>query len=362
MAATLADRLDDMDRRLTEVEGQISDPAVMADPRRFPPLLREHGRLQKIVTPWRELRDLREQLAEARSILDDPEGDADLKELASEEVPDLETREGEMVEAIKRAFLTEDEDAARNAIMEIRAGTGGDEAALFAGDLVNMYVRYAEAQGWRVGFLDKSETDLHGFREVTLSIEGAGVFSRLRYESGGHRVQRVPVTESGGRIHTSLCTVAVLPEAEEVEVDISPDDLQIDFYCASGPGGQKVNKTSSAVRITHKPTGIVAQCQESPSQHKNRAQAMRVLLSRIRDQFEQEQRDARDAERRSKIGSGDRSQRIRTYNFPQNRVTDHRINLTLYDLENVLLGNLGELLDSIREYDIAEREEALEIG
>ena len=362
MSATLADKLDGMERRFTELEGQISDLAVMSDPRRFPPLLREHGRLQKIVSQWRELRGLREQLDEARSILDEVEGDAELQELAAQELPDLESREGEMIEAIKRAFLTEDEDADRNAIMEIRAGTGGEEAALFASDLMNMYVRYAESQGWRVSLLDKNETDLRGFRDVTLAIEGAGVFSKLRYESGGHRVQRVPITESGGRIHTSLCTVAVLPEAEGVEVDVNAEDLQTDFYCASGPGGQKVNKTSSAVRITHLPSGIVAQCQESPSQHKNRAQAMRVLLSRIRDHVEKEQRDARDADRRSKIGSGDRSQRIRTYNFPQNRVTDHRINFSLHDLENVLLGRLDELLTALVEYDIAERERALAIG
>ena len=359
MSGKLADELEAMDRRFTELEGLISDPAVMADQRRFPALLREHGRLQKIVSQWRELRAARAQMAEARDILADESSDAELRELASQEVAELAESQERMAGAIRRSFLTEDEDTDRNVIMEIRAGTGGEEAALFAADLLGMYVRYAESQGWRAAMLDKSESALNGLREVTLAIEGRGVFGKLRYEGGGHRVQRVPVTESSGRIHTSLCTVAVLPEAEEIEVEVAPEDLQIDFYCASGPGGQKVNKTSSAVRITHTPTGLVAQCQETPSQYRNRAQAMRVLLSRIRDQAEQERRAEREAARRGMIGSGDRSQRIRTYNFPQNRVTDHRINLSLYDLENILLGHIGELFDALVEYDISQRERDL---
>lgn len=359
MAVKLADKLEEMDRRFSELEALIADPEVMADGRRLAEVLREHGRLGKIVASWRDLKGVRSELAEARAILEEKSGDPDLRELAAEEAPRLEEDEARMAEAIKRAFLAEDTEAQRNAIMEIRAGTGGEEAALFAADLMNMYSRYALNRGWKVSVLDQSETDLRGFREVTLAIEGESVFRYLRYESGGHRVQRVPVTESSGRIHTSLCTVAVLPEAAPVELDINPDDLQIDFYCASGPGGQKVNKTSSAVRITHLPTGVVAQCQETPSQHKNRAQCMRVLASRLHDRMETEQRDARDAERRGLIGSGDRSQRVRTYNFPQNRVTDHRINLSLYDLENILLGHLDELLDALAEHDVAQREKDL---
>jgi len=359
MAIKLADKLEDLDRRFVQVEQLISDPEVAADRDRFTQLIREHGRLNKIVDPWRRLKSLREQIDEAKHILRDPESDADLRALAESEIDELSPKEAEMVESIKREFLTDDADSSRNAIMEIRAGTGGEEAALFAADLFRMYVRYAESQGWKTSVLDKHETDLNGFREITLAVEGDGVFSALRYESGGHRVQRVPVTEASGRIHTSLCTVAVLPEIEAVEVEINPDDLQIDFFCASGPGGQKVNKTSSAVRITHLPTGLVAQCQESPSQHKNRAQAMRVLASRIRDDATQKQQAARSEERRTKIGSGDRSERIRTYNFPQNRLTDHRINFTLYDLENILLGRLDPVIEALTEYEIAQREKEL---
>ena len=356
MSVRLADKLEQMDRRFAELEGLMSDPQVIGDSRRYTEILREHGRLGGVVGQWRELKDVRGQLEEARSILDDPASDADLRELASAEVPELLPREQAIREAIKRAFLTEDADSDRNSILEIRAGTGGDEAALFAADLLRMYMRFAERKGWKAAILDKSETNLDGLREAVVAVEGKDVYRCLRYESGGHRVQRVPITESSGRIHTSLCTVAVLPEAEPVDVEVSPEDLQIDFYCASGPGGQKVNKTSSAVRITHLPTGIVAQCQESPSQHKNRAQCMRVLMSRIRDQKTAQARDARDAERRGMIGSGDRSQRVRTYNFPQNRVTDHRINQSFYDLENIMLGHIDGLLDAMIEYDIAQRE------
>ena len=359
MTVKLADKLEEMDRRFVDIEGLISDPKVAADRPRLTSLIREHGRLSKVVHQWRDLKSVRNELAEARSILDDPGSDSDLRELAQGEIDELGARDAEIADTIKRSFLTQDEDSSRNAIMEIRAGTGGEEAALFAADLFRMYVRHAEAEGWKTSVLDKHETDLNGFREVTLAIEGDGAFRALRYESGGHRVQRVPVTEAGGRIHTSLCTVAVLAEAEPVEVEIDPGDLEVEFFCASGPGGQKVNKTSSAVRIKHKPTGIVASCQETPSQHKNRAQAMRVLASRVREHVEGRQRDARDEERRTMIGSGDRSQRIRTYNFPQNRLTDHRINFTLYDLENVLLGRLEPVISALTDYEIAQREKDL---
>ncbi|HRU05664.1 MAG TPA: peptide chain release factor 1 [Candidatus Brocadiia bacterium] len=361
MGARLADKLDEMDRRFAELEKQLGDPEVIASQRRYAEILREHGRLAKMVGQWRALKDVRRQLAEARSIVNDPRGDADLKPLAEVEIPDLERRERDMAEAIKRAFLADDADAGRNAILEIRAGTGGEEAALFVADLLRMYIRYAESQGWTVTILDKSETDLNGLREVTASVEGEGAYRRLRYESGGHRVQRVPVTEAAGRIHTSLCTVACLPEAGEVDVNIAPEDIRIDLYCAGGAGGQKVNKTSSAVRMTHLPTGIVAQCQESPSQHRNRAQCMRLLATRIHDHFATQQRNARDAERRGMIGSGDRSERIRTYNFPQNRVTDHRINFSLYDLENVMLGRLDPVVNALIEHEMAAREEELSL-
>jgi peptide chain release factor 1 len=360
MSVTLADKLDGMERRFAEVEGLISNPQA-AGSAQFTELLREHGRLAKIVGKWRELRAVRHEIREARAILEDSGSDEELRQLAQSELPDLDARDRQIAEAIKRAFITEDRDAGRNAILEVRAGTGGEEAALFAADLLRMYVRYAEAQGWNVAVLDKHETGLGGCREVTVAVEGDGVFRRLRYESGGHRVQRVPVTEAGGRIHTSLCTVAVMPEAQPIEVQIRPEDLQIDTYCASGPGGQKVNKTASAVRITHLPTGTIAQSQESPSQHKNRAQALRVLASRIREQAEAAQHSARAQERRTLIGSGDRSERIRTYNFPQNRVTDHRIGLSLYDLESVLMGRLDPLVDALIEFDVAEREKDLSL-
>ena len=289
-------------------------------------------------------------------LLDDPETDAEMRELAEAEGQDIRGRLLGIEEALSILLLPKDVADEKNAILEIRAGTGGDEAALFAADLMRMYLRYAEMQGWRTEFLDLSETELGGVKEAALSIAGRGVFARLKFESGVHRVQRVPTTESGGRIHTSAATVAVLPEAEEVDIQIDTNDLRVDTYRASGAGGQHVNKTDSAIRLTHLPTGIVVQCQDEKSQHKNRAKAMKVLRARLYDHQRQTLDAERAADRKTQIGSGDRSERIRTYNFPQGRVTDHRINLTLHKLDRVLAGDeLDEVVDVLIAEDEAVR-------
>lgn len=361
MPESLGDKLNEMQQRFSEVERKIMDPEIMSQGPVYAALLKEHGRLAKVVEPYRNWLGARERVKEARSILDDGAADEELRQLAEEELPELEQRADALREEVKRAAVREESAPDRNAIIEIRAGTGGEEAALFAADLLRMYTRYAENRNWRTNLLDARPTDLGGFKDITLSVEGEGAYPELRFESGGHRVQRVPETEAQGRIHTSLVTVAVMPEAEDVDIEINPADIEMSFFRASGPGGQKVNKTSSAVRLVHEPTGIEATCQESPSQHKNRAHAMRVLRARLFEHYEAERRAARDAERRSKIGSGDRNERIRTYNFPQDRVTDHRIGLTLHDLPGILDGNLGELVRALQDYEIAEREQGLEL-
>lgn len=361
MSRSLGDRFEEMERRFAEVEGRISDPEVMAQGRVYASLLKERGRLAKALAPYRSWQAARDRLAEARAILEDAASDADLRTLAREELENLEREVARLRGEVKRVAVQNERAPDRNVVMEIRAGTGGEEAALFAGDLFRMYARYAESKGWRVTQLDARPTDLGGFKEITFSVEGEGAYPRLRFESGGHRVQRVPATEAQGRIHTSLVTVAVMPEAEDVELELNPTDIEMSFFRASGPGGQKVNKTSSAVRLVHTPTGIEATCQESPSQHKNRAHAMRVLRARLFEQIMSRRQAARAEERRGKIGSGDRNARIRTYNFPQNRVTDHRVGLTVHDLPAILDGKPDEIIEALLEHEVTEQEEGLEL-
>ncbi|PZN04405.1 MAG: peptide chain release factor 1, partial [Bacillota bacterium] len=314
------------------------------------PLAQERGELEPLVEAYRRWQAVHADLEAARALLretDDPEE----RTYLSGEVERLEAERQELERTLRRLLLPRDPRDGRDVIMEIRAGAGGEEAALFAGDLFRMYQRYAERQGWRTEVMAATESDLGGFKEVIFAVSGRGAFSRLKYESGVHRVQRVPVTEAGGRIHTSTATVAVLPEAEEVEVQIDPDDLEIDTFAASGPGGQHVNKTESAVRITHKPTGIVVTCQDERSQHKNRARAMKILRARLLDHYTRRQQEELSQQRRSQVGTGERSEKIRTYNFRENRVTDHRIGLTLYRLQEIMDGDLDELLDALAAHD-----------
>jgi peptide chain release factor 1 len=349
LAATLA--------RFEELERALVDPAVLADPQRLSAAAREHGTLARLALKFRGFLLLERQIGDLRGLAAD--ADHDLRALAAAELPELERRrESEWDELLELCSADEDADRAR-CIVELRAGTGGDEAALFVRDLYEMYRRYGVEQGWDFEVLDASPTELGGFKELVLGVEGDGVFRRLRHESGGHRVQRVPDTEAKGRIHTSAATVAVLPEPEDVEVSIAPDEYRKDLFCASGPGGQHVNKTASAVRLTHLETGIVVQCQDEKSQHKNLAKALRVLKTRLYEHRRRIEHDKRSAERKTLVGSGDRSQRIRTYNFPQNRVTDHRINES-FTLDQVMAGRLGLVLDALEEHARRERRSGME--
>lgn len=323
----------------------MASPEVLKDVELYQRYSKEHAELKKVLEPYKHLKALEERLQSAKALLDDP--DEEIRRMASEEVERL-TEELEQAEKeVLKALLPRDPRDERNVILEIRAGTGGEEAALFAADLFRMYSRYAERKGWKVEVLDSHPTGLGGFKEVIALIQGKGAYSRLKHESGVHRVQRIPVTESQGRIHTSTATVAVLPEAEEVEVQIDPKDLKVEVFRASGPGGQHVNKTETAVRITHIPTGIVVQCQDERSQHQNRAKAMKVLMARLLELKRKEQEEKIAKERKSQIGTGERSEKIRTYNFPQNRVTDHRIGFTTYRLQEVLDGELDEIIEAL---------------
>lgn len=350
----MLDKLHAVEEKYRELESLISDPAVLADMPKWQKLSREHAQLAPVVEKYREYKKVREGLLEAKAIFDD-NPDADMRRLAEDEIAELRPRLEAFERELPILLLPKDPNDAKNVIVEIRGGVGGEEAALFAGDLFRMYARYAERRGWRVDVIDKNATEIGGFKEISFSVDGAGAYSFLKYESGTHRVQRVPVTESSGRIHTSAVTVAVLPEAEEVEVEIAPADLRIDTYCASGAGGQYVNRTETAIRITHLPTGIVVQCQDEKSQLKNKEKAMRVLRARILEAAREEQAATVAADRKSQVGSGDRSERIRTYNFPQGRVTDHRIGLTLHKLAAVLDGDLDELLAALITADQAEK-------
>ena len=348
MNATIRQKLEKACERHEEVGRLLADPEVIGGGAQFRDLSMEFARLQPLADGFGDYRRLEEQLLAARELLG--EADTSLRELAGEEVPRLEAALEERQRELQRLLLPRDPRDERGIYLEIRAGTGGDEAAIFAGDLLRMYSRYAEARGWRVETLSESPGEHGGFREVICRVAGRGVFSRLKFESGTHRVQRVPATEAQGRIHTSACTVAILPELDEIErVEINPAELRIDTYRSSGAGGQHVNKTDSAVRITHLPTGLVVECQDERSQHKNRARALALLQARLLAAEQDRQASAQAASRKLQVGSGDRSERIRTYNFPQGRVTDHRINLTLYRLEAVLQGDLDELLDALQQ-------------
>ncbi|MBI5363233.1 MAG: peptide chain release factor 1 [Planctomycetes bacterium] len=357
-APSLVAKLEREAARFAELTERISLPAVATDGKKLPALLQERGRLEPIAALKARFDAVRARRAEAEALLADPRCDPDLAALAREDLAQLERDEPELLLAIQEALIREPEDARRKVIVEIRAGVGGDEAALFARDLYGIYKRYFDARKWRVEDLDVSPSDLGGFKEVVFAVEGDGAWARLRFESGGHRVQRVPATEAQGRIHTSAATVAVLPEVEEVEIVLRPDDLRIETMRAGGAGGQHVNKTESAVRITHVPTGLVAICQDDRSQIRNRASAMRMLRSRVWDKEQEKRAAERAAARKSQVGSGDRSERIRTYNWPQNRVTDHRLEQN-FSLEQVLAGKLDGILDGLAALDREERIENL---
>jgi peptide chain release factor 1 len=337
-------RLKGVEERFLEIEKSLSDPAIVEDRHGYQKIVREHAELNKIVSAYRSYKQTVKELAESNELLRD--GDPGIKELARDEIPALTAAKEALEVELKKLLMPKDPNDEKNVLLEIRAGTGGEEAGLFAGDLFKMYSRYAESKGWRIEVMT-----LHvsggGLKEVIAMIQGRGAYSRLKFESGTHRVQRVPVTEAQGRIHTSAVTVAVLPEAEEVEVQIDPGDIKVDVYRSTGPGGQSVNTTDSAVRITHLPTGLVVTCQDEKSQLKNKNKAMKVLRARLYDQMLREQNEKRSETRKSQIGSGDRSERIRTYNFPQGRVTDHRIGLTLYRLDSILQGEIDEIIDEL---------------
>jgi peptide chain release factor 1 len=350
----LFDRLRQIEGRSEELARILADPAVYSRPADLARLRKEHAETEEIVTRFREYREVLRRLGEARHLLTEA-ADPELVELARAEVEELTARQAALEAELKRRLVPRDPNDDKNVFVEIRAGAGGEEAALFAADLARMYTKYAERQRWKVETIDAHPTGVGGFKEIILFLQGRGAWSRLKFERGVHRVQRVPVTESAGRIHTSTVTVAVLPEAEDVEVKIDEKDLRVDVYRASGPGGQGVNTTDSAVRITHLPTGLVVTCQDERSQLKNRAKALRVLKARLLERAQEEQQAAIAADRRSQVGTGERSERIRTYNFPQARVTDHRIGLTLHRLPDVLEGDLDELIDALAAAEQADR-------
>lgn len=338
-------KLENLERRYEDVEHQLSSPEVLADQDRYRKLTKAHADLKEVVDVFRAYKDVKAQLAESKDLLQD--GDNEIRAMAQEEIRELEPATERLERELTLLLLPKDPLDDKNIILEIRAGTGGEEAALFAADLFRMYTRYAESRGWKVEVLSASEAAAGGYKEITALVAGSKAYSYLKYEAGTHRVQRVPATESQGRIHTSAATVAIMPEAEEADVELKPEELRFDVYRSSGPGGQSVNTTDSAVRVTHIPTGIVVAMQDEKSQHKNKAKALKVLYSRLL-QAEQERVHAEQAEnRRSQVGSGDRSERIRTYNFPQGRVTDHRVNLTLYKLDQVMEGDIQELIDAL---------------
>lgn len=347
------DKLDFILEKYEELSLKVSDPDVINNQKLWQKHIKEMGEMEPIVNKYREYKKAKEAVAEAKEMLDS--GDEELRELAKMEIAEYEEQLPQLEEQLKILLLPKDPNDDKNVILEVRAGTGGEEAALFAQDLLRMYLRYAERRGWKAEIMDANDTGIGGIKEASVLIKGKGVYSRLKYESGTHRVQRVPETESSGRIHTSAATVAVLPEVDDVEVEINPNDVRVDVYRSSGNGGQCVNTTDSAVRLTHIPTGLVVTCQDEKSQIKNKDKAFKVLRSRLYDMKLQEQNDEISAERRSQVGSGDRSERIRTYNFPQGRITDHRIGMTIYKLDSFLDGDIDEIIDGLITSDQAEK-------
>lgn len=352
---SLLSKLDQFEARYDEIDKQIAEPEIAGNSSKLISLTKEQGKLKAIVSTYRRYKKALAGIEEAEQILADSTTDEDFRALAKEEFQQLEGKKNTLLKEITNTLVMADDMGIDSVIMEIRAGTGGEEAALFARDLYNMYVKYAENRRWKVEQLDFSISEKNGFREVVFNIKGPGVWSELGYEGGGHRVQRVPETESQGRIHTSASTVAVLPEPEEIDIQIAPNDVIEHVSRSSGPGGQNVNKISSAIKLEHIPTGITVSMQEEQSQHKNRAKAWRLLRSRVYEYHQSKKRAERDSQRKTMIGSGDRSQKVRTYNFPQNRVTDHRINLSLYKLDKIMAGDMGELIAALKDYDRQQR-------
>lgn len=349
------DKLKEVEAKYNDISERLTDPAVISDNDRYKKLMREHKQLTPIIDKFHEYESAKANFDEAKALLDEGGLDKDFKEMVEEQMLESKDIIDQVFDEIKILLLPRDPNDDKNVIIEIRGGAGGEEAALFAATLMRMYSMYAESKGWKTEIINENPTELGGYKEVSFMIEGDGAYSRLKFESGVHRVQRVPDTESQGRIHTSTVTVAVLPEVDDVEIEINPADLQVDTYRASGAGGQHVNKTESAIRITHLPTGLVVECQDERSQHKNRDKAMKVLRSRLYEQAQKEQTDKIASERKSQVGTGDRSERIRTYNYPQGRVSDHRIGLTLYHLEQILNGNVDEIFDALITADQAEK-------
>jgi peptide chain release factor 1 len=350
----MLDKLEALKDKYTELSEKLSDPDILSDSQKLQKLMKEQAQIEPIVLKYNEYTDIRNQLDESKEMLKEKLDD-DFKEMVKEEIKELSSKVEELENEIKILLLPTDPNDEKDVIVEIRAGVGGDEAGLFAGDLLRMYLRYAERRGWKTEFISVNEQGIGGYKEVIFSIKGKGAYSRLKYESGVHRVQRVPDTESSGRIHTSSATVAVLPEADDIDIEINPNDVKVDVFRSSGNGGQSVNTTDSAVRLTHIPTGIVITCQDEKSQLKNKDKAFKVLKARLYDKYLQEQTDELAQSRRSQVGSGDRSERIRTYNFPQGRVSDHRIGLTLYKLDAFLDGDITEMIDALITSDQAEK-------
>ncbi len=351
----MIDKLQRIAEKYKDLEQELSDPEIMKDMNRYKEVMQEHAGLSEVVAAYEEYKQVIQDLEDTKKLIED-ESDPEMKEMAKEERAGLEENKEAIEIRLKKLLIPKDPLDGKNIIMEIRAGTGGDEAALFAADLYRMYTKFAEQNKWKIEVMNANEIGIGGFKEISFSVSGKNVYGNLRYESGVHRVQRVPTTESGGRVHTSAVTVAVLPEAKETDIAIKTEDLKIDVFRSSGPGGQSVNTTDSAVRITHLPTGVVVTCQDEKSQIKNKAKALRVLRARLYEAEEAKKQSERAENRRNQVGSGDRSERIRTYNFPQNRVTDHRINLTLYKLENIIQGDLSEIIESLK---VAAGEQAL---